>query len=181
MIKLINILNEIGDGKIVPDDYEWELYESQTDIKFSVDGYKYEVSFKMYTPDIDFDTGIPSVEFIAIGFDVEGAKKHNLMTNRNHPLKLIASIIGLFEKFIKAYHQKYIKNRNFRNVNKKIFRIKGLVWMGKQEFMDDHRRNALYLVFVEKYLKKRGVRYSIKNEFGSIEMKFKGRGLEFKF
>ena len=143
MMKLKDILLEIGEGTAKPYKYKltrtesapdfgdyFRLYEFVTDL-----GTHYEVSF---TIEEDFSKDEPW-EFMEIEFgvvDKGGDTDNKIVTNKGELFRVMATIVDITKSILK-------ERKN----------IKQLVFTGaKNRGEDDQRRNKLYMAYIRKHV-----------------------------
>jgi len=143
MIKLKNILLEIGEGTAKPYKYKltrrestpgfgdyFRLYEFVTDLDTH-----YEV---MFTIEEDFSKDEPW-EFMDIEFGVDekdgGGVSYKVKTNKGELFRVMATIVDITKKILK-------ERKN----------IKTLTFTGSKENEDDQRRNNLYMAYIKKHI-----------------------------
>ena len=143
MIKLKNILLEIGEGTAKPYKYKltrtesapdfgdyFRLYEFVTDL-----GTFYEVMFEI---EEDFSKNEPW-EFMNIQFGVDekdgGRVSYEVETNKGELFRVMATIVDITKKILK-------ERKN----------IKTLTFSGAKKDEDDQRRNKLYMAYIKKHI-----------------------------
>ena len=143
MIKLKNILLEIGEGTAKPYKYKltrtestpgfgdyFKLYEFVTDL-----GTYYEVSFEI---EEDFSKDEPwefmNIEFGVDEKDGEGVD-YNGETNKGELFRVMATIVEITKEILK-------ERKN----------IKTLTFSGAKKDVDDNRRNKLYMAYIKKHI-----------------------------
>jgi len=143
MIKLKNILLEIGEGTAKP--YKYKLTRTESDPDFG-DYFRlyefvtdldthYEV---MFTIEEDFSKDEPW-EFMDIEFGVDekdgGGVSYKVKTNKGELFRVMATIVDITKKILK-------ERKN----------IKTLTFTGSKENEDDQRRNNLYMAYIKKHI-----------------------------
>ena len=158
MIKLKNILLEIGEGTAKPYKYKltrrestpgfgdyFRLYEFVTDL-----GTHYEVMFEI---EEDYSKDEPW-EFMNIEFGVDekdgGGVSYKVETNKGEVFRVMATIVDITKKILKERR-----------------RIKTLTFTGSKDYGDDNRRNNLYMAYIRKHVP--NVK-NIKNDGWTIEV-----------
>ena len=143
MIKLKNILLEIGEGTAKPYKYKLTRTESDPDFgdyfrlyEFVTDlGTHYEV---MFTIEEDFSKDEPW-EFMNIEFGVDekdgGGVDYKVETNRGEVFRVMATIVDITKSILK-------ERKN----------IKTLTFSGAKKDEDDNRRNKLYMAYIKKHI-----------------------------
>ena len=143
MIKLKNILFEIGEGTAKPYKYKltrtestpgfgdyFRLYEFVTDLDTH-----YEVSFEI---EEDYSKDEPW-EFMNIEYGVDskdgGGVDYKVETNKGELFRVMATIVDITKKILK-------ERKN----------IKTLTFTGSKENEDDQRRNNLYMAYIKKHI-----------------------------
>ena len=143
MIKLTNILLEIGEGTAKPYKYKltrrestpgfgdyFRLYEFVTDL-----GTHYEVMFEI---EEDFSKDEPW-EFMNIEFGVDekdgGGVSYKVETNKGELFRVMATIVDITKSILK-------ERKN----------IKQLTFTGSKKDEDDNRRNKLYMAYIKKHI-----------------------------
>ena len=143
MIKLKNILLEIGEGTAKPYKYKltrtesdpdfgdyFKLYEFVTDL-----GTHYEVMFEI---EEDYSKDEPW-EFMNIEFGVDekdgGGVDYKVETNKGELFRVMATIVDITKKILK-------ERKN----------IKTLTFTGSKDDDDDNRRNNLYMAYIRKHI-----------------------------
>ena len=143
MIKLTNILLEIGEGTAKP--YKYKLTRTESDPDFG-DYFRlyefvtdldthYEVSF---TIEEDYSKD-EAWEFMNIEFGVDekdgGGVSYKVETNKGEVFRVMATIVDITKKILK-------ERKN----------IKTLTFTGSKEDDDDNRRNKLYMAYIRKHI-----------------------------
>jgi hypothetical protein len=143
MIKLKNILLEIGEGTAKPYKYKLTRTESDPDFgdyfrlyEFVTDlGTHYEVMFEI---EEDFSKDEPW-EFMNIEFGVDekdgGGVDYKVETNRGEVFRVMATIVDITKSILK-------ERKN----------IKTLTFSGAKKDEDDNRRNKLYMAYIKKHI-----------------------------
>ena len=143
MIKLKNILKEIGEGTAKPYKYKLTRTESDPDFgdyfrlyEFVTDlGTHYEVMFEI---EEDFSKDEPW-EFMNIEFGVDekdgGGVDYKVETNRGEVFRVMATIVEITKEILK-------ERKN----------IKTLTFSGAKKDEDDNRRNKLYMAYIKKHI-----------------------------
>jgi hypothetical protein len=143
MIKLTNILLEIGEGTAKPYKYKLTRTESDPDFgdyfrlyEFVTDlGTHYEVMFEI---EEDFSKDEPW-EFMNIEFGVDekdgGGVDYKVETNRGEVFRVMATIVDITKSILK-------ERKN----------IKTLTFSGAKKDEDDNRRNKLYMAYIKKHI-----------------------------
>ena len=143
MIKLKNILLEIGEGTAKP--YKYKLTRTESDPDFG-DYFRlyefvtdldthYEV---MFTIEEDFSKDEPW-EFMDIEFGVDekdgGGVSYKVKTNKGEVFRVMATIVDIT-----------------KNILKERRKIKTLTFTGSKDDDDDNRRNNLYMAYIRKHI-----------------------------
>ena len=143
MIKLTNILLEIGEGTAKPYKYKLTRTESDPDFgdyfrlyEFVTDlGTHYEVMFEI---EEDFSKDEPW-EFMNIEFGVDekdgGGVSYKVETNKGEVFRVMATIVDIT-----------------KNILKERKNIKTLTFSGSKKDEDDNRRNKLYMAYIKKHI-----------------------------
>ena len=143
MIKLKNILLEIGDGGSKPYKYKLTRTESDPDFgdyfrlyEFVTDlGTHYEVMFEI---EEDYSKDEPW-EFMNIEFGVDekdgGGVSYKVETNKGEVFRVMATIVDITKSILK-------ERKN----------IKQLTFSGAKKSEDDNRRNNLYMAYIKKHI-----------------------------
>ena len=143
MIKLTNILLEIGEGTAKPYKYKLTRTESDPDFgdyfrlyEFVTDlGTHYEVMFEI---EEDFSKDEPW-EFMNIEFGVDekdgGGVSYKVETNKGELFRVMATIVDIT-----------------KNILKERKNIKTLTFSGSKKDEDDNRRNKLYMAYIKKHI-----------------------------
>ena len=143
MIKLTNILLEIGEGTAKPYKYKLTRTESDPDFgdyfrlyEFVTDlGTHYEVTFEI---EEDFSKDEPW-EFMNIEFGVDekdgGGVSYKVETNKGEVFRVMATIVDITKKILKEREN-----------------IKQLTFTGSKKDEDDNRRNNLYMAYIKKHV-----------------------------
>ena len=143
MIKLKNILLEIGEGTAKPYKYKLTRTESDPDFgdyfrlyEFVTDlGTHYEVMFEI---EEDYSKDEPW-EFMNIEFGVDekdgGGVSYKVETNRGEVFRVMATIVDITKSILK-------ERKN----------IKQLTFSGSKKDEDDNRRNNLYMAYIKKHV-----------------------------
>ena len=143
MIKLTNILLEIGEGTAKPYKYKLTRTESDPDFgdyfrlyEFVTDlGTHYEVMFEI---EEDFSKDEPW-EFMNIEFGVNekdgGGVSYKVETNKGELFRVMATIVEITKEILK-------ERKN----------IKTLTFSGAKKDEDDNRRNKLYMAYIKKHI-----------------------------
>jgi len=143
MIKLKNILLEIGEGTAKPYKYKLTRTESDPDFgdyfrlyEFVTDlGTHYEVMFEI---EEDYSKDEPW-EFMNIEFGVDekdgGGVSYKVETNRGEVFRVMATIVDITKKILK-------ERKN----------IKTLTFSGAKKDEGDNRRNNLYMAYIKKHI-----------------------------
>lgn len=143
MIKLKNILLEIGEGTAKPYKYKLTRTESDPDFgdyfrlyEFVTDlGTHYEVMFEI---EEDFSKDEPW-EFMNIEFGVDekdgGGVDYKVETNKGEVFRVMATIVDITKSILK-------ERKN----------IKTLTFSGAKKDEDDNRRNKLYMAYIKKHI-----------------------------
>ena len=146
MIKLKNILLEIGEGTAKPYKYKLTRTESDPDFgdyfrlyEFVTDlGTHYEVMFEI---EEDFSKDEPW-EFMNIEFGVDekdgGGVDYKVETNRGEVFRVMATIVDITKKILKK--RKNIKTLTFTGAKT------------KKGSKDDQRRNNLYMAYIRRHI-----------------------------
>ena len=141
MIRLKDILFEVGEGTAKPYKYKLTRTESDPDFgdyfrlyEFVTDlGTHYEVTFEI---EEDFSKDEPW-EFMNIEFGVDekdgGGVSHNIETNKGELFRVMATIVDITKKILKEREN-----------------IKTLTFSGSKKYEDDNRRNNLYMAYIRK-------------------------------
>ena len=103
MIKLKNLLTEIGEGTASPffTKDELELYEDE----FGVQG-SFETESGMM---VEYEFSEDLNEGYIFSFSVEGSTQQGIKTSMSEYLRIMATIFAVTQKFIEEYHPAYIK------------------------------------------------------------------------
>lgn len=103
MIKLKNLLTEIGEGTASPffTKDELELYEDE----FGVQG-SFETESGMM---VEYEFSDELDEGYIFSFSVEGSTQQGIKTSMSEYLRIMATIFEVLQKFIEEYHPEYIK------------------------------------------------------------------------
>ena len=109
MIKLKNLLTEIGEGTASPffTKDELELYEDEFGIQGSFDtdsGIMVEYEF---SDELIFSKR-PHEGYI-FSFSVDGSTQQGMKTSMSEYLRIMATMVAVTQKFIEEYHPAYIK------------------------------------------------------------------------
>jgi hypothetical protein len=143
MIKLTNILLEIGEGTAKPYKYKLTRTESDPDFgdyfrlyEFVTDlGTHYEVMFEI---EEDYSKDEPW-EFMNIEFGVDekdgGGVSYKVETNKGELFRVMATIVDITKSILKE--RKNIKQLTFSSAKKDE---------------DDNRRNKLYMAYIKKHV-----------------------------
>jgi hypothetical protein len=143
MIKLKNILLEIGEGTAKPYKYKLTRTESDPDFgdyfrlyEFVTDlGTHYEVMFEI---EEDYSKDEPW-EFMNIEFGVDekdgGGVSYKVETNKGEVFRVMATIVDITKSILK-------ERKN----------IKQLTFSGSKKDEDDNRRNNLYMAYIKKHV-----------------------------
>lgn len=143
MIRLKNILFEIGDGGSKPYKYKLTRTESDPDFgdyfrlyEFVTDlGTHYEVMFEI---EEDYSKDEPW-EFMNIEFGVDekdgGGVSYKVETNKGEVFRVMATIVDITKSILK-------ERKN----------IKQLTFSGAKKSEDDNRRNNLYMAYIKKHI-----------------------------
>jgi hypothetical protein len=143
MIKLKNILLEIGEGTAKPYKYKLTRTESDPDFgdyfrlyEFVTDlGTHYEVMFEI---EEDYSKDEPW-EFMNIEFGVDekdgGGVSYKVETNKGELFRVMATIVDITKSILK-------ERKN----------IKQLTFSGSKKDEDDNRRNNLYMAYIKKHV-----------------------------
>jgi hypothetical protein len=143
MIKLKNILLEIGEGTAKPYKYKLTRTESDPDFgdyfrlyEFVTDlGTHYEVMFEI---EEDYSKDEPW-EFMNIEFGVDekdgGGVSYKVETNKGEVFRVMATIVDITKSILK-------ERKN----------IKQLTFSGSKKNEDDNRRNNLYMAYIKKHV-----------------------------
>lgn len=146
MIKLKNILLEIGEGTAKPYKYKLTRTESDPDFgdyfrlyEFVTDlGTHYEVMFEI---EEDFSKDEPW-EFMNIEFGVDekdgGGVDYKVETNKGEVFRVMATIVDITKKILKK--RKNIKTLTFTGAKT------------KKGSKDDQRRNNLYMAYIRRHI-----------------------------
>ena len=111
MIKLKNLLTEIGEGTASPffTKDELELYEDEFGIQGSFEtesGIMVEYEFSVYPPNISWYSANEGYIF---SFSVDGSTQQGMKTSMSEYLRIMATMVAVTQKFIEEYHPAYIK------------------------------------------------------------------------
>lgn len=143
MIRLKDILFEIGDGGSKPYKYKLTRTESDPDFgdyfrlyEFVTDlGTHYEVMFEI---EEDYSKDEPW-EFMNIEFGVDekdgGGVSYKVETNKGEVFRVMATIVDITKSILK-------ERKN----------IKQLTFSGAKKSEDDNRRNNLYMAYIKKHI-----------------------------
>ena len=100
MIKLIDILNEIGDASVQP--YPFTLYDDYGDVRI----YGFDTRNYPYTVELRYDEETPSE--ISVRFYIPDSKdpdieRDNVVTNKGELFKVMSTITHIIKKDLKAH------------------------------------------------------------------------------
>jgi hypothetical protein len=178
-ILIINesLLKEIGDKK--PESYE--VHDSIVDVDeigddirirsnhhFQYENNNYEAELFYYLEKEDYMLHA-TIDISFIFIDEYGDESYKIITNKNHPFKILWTIIELMEKDINQYIKKY----------KLPIALTRITFEPTKEFnkrknnRSEDQREKMYLYFLKKYATYHNTNIDVeKHDYGTVEVQF---------